>query len=110
MASALAQCRSMRSARVLMPRRVRNASNGLGTLPTAFCRYAMRSARSEPPRTIAAPPMASECPLRYLDPAALTGALRPDTRMVRSEEHTSELQSHVNLVCRLLLEKKKKKT
>src|SRR5690242_21221588 len=27
----------------------------------------------------------------------------------RSEEHTSELQSHVNLVCRLLLEKKNKK-
>src|SRR5438477_8855897 len=27
----------------------------------------------------------------------------------RSEEHTSELQSHVNLVCRLLLEKKKAK-
>src|SRR5260370_29802715 len=26
---------------------------------------------------------------------------------VRSEEHTSELQSHLNLVCRLLLEKKK---
>src|SRR5690242_20963434 len=26
--------------------------------------------------------------------------------IVRSEEHTSELQSHVNLVCRLLLEKK----
>src|SRR5207237_5008197 len=30
--------------------------------------------------------------------------------LVRSEEHTSELQSHLNLVCRLLLEKKKKKT
>src|SRR5690242_21934688 len=29
--------------------------------------------------------------------------------VARSEEHTSELQSHVNLVCRLLLEKKKKK-
>src|SRR5947207_10865145 len=28
---------------------------------------------------------------------------------VRSEEHTSELQSHSDLVCRLLLEKKKKK-
>src|SRR4051812_49791468 len=28
---------------------------------------------------------------------------------LRSEEHTSELQSHVNLVCRLLLEKKKNK-
>src|SRR5260370_28872511 len=26
----------------------------------------------------------------------------------RSEEHTSELQSHLNIVCRLLLEKKKK--
>src|SRR5690242_21176397 len=49
-----------------------------------------------------------------------TGALSPDaagsySRGVdhhrsgwpRSEEHTSELQSHVNLVCRLLLEKKK---
>src|SRR5260370_20059369 len=29
---------------------------------------------------------------------------------VRSEEHTSELQSHLNLVCRLLLEKKKNST
>src|SRR6267142_2480392 len=32
----------------------------------------------------------------------------PDMEVPRSEEHTSELQSHVNLVCRLLLEKKKK--
>src|SRR5260370_41322542 len=30
-----------------------------------------------------------------------------DRRPQRSEEHTSELQSHLNLVCRLLLEKKK---
>src|SRR5260370_26152893 len=29
-------------------------------------------------------------------------------RLRRSEEHTSELQSHLNLVCRLLLEKKKR--
>src|SRR5260370_11785121 len=36
--------------------------------------------------------------MRLLEPAA------------RSEEHTSELQSHLNLVCRLLLEKKKKHT
>src|SRR2546429_5936609 len=34
----------------------------------------------------------------------------PETRPVkRSEEHTSELQSRLHLVCRLLLEKKKKK-
>src|SRR5690242_21002880 len=31
----------------------------------------------------------------------------PRVLRFRSEEHTSELQSHVNLVCRLLLEKKK---
>src|SRR2546429_4275193 len=30
-----------------------------------------------------------------------------DRRLVRSEEHTSELQSRLHLVCRLLLEKKK---
>src|SRR2546430_4168984 len=33
--------------------------------------------------------------------------LAPRARQVRSEEHTSELQSQSNLVCRLLLEKKK---
>src|SRR5437588_2298326 len=32
----------------------------------------------------------------------------PEYRTNRSEEHTSELQSHSDLVCRLLLEKKKK--
>src|SRR5947207_9306123 len=32
-----------------------------------------------------------------------------DRAVARSEEHTSELQSHSDLVCRLLLEKKKKK-
>src|SRR5260370_30572560 len=32
---------------------------------------------------------------------------RVHPRVQRSEEHTSELQSHLNLVCRLLLEKKK---
>src|SRR5580698_4902691 len=41
----------------------------------------------------------------------VTRAVLPSMRREhdRSEEHTSELQSHVNLVCRLLLEKKKKK-
>src|SRR5437773_8651610 len=33
---------------------------------------------------------------------------KPGPVMLRSEEHTSELQSHHDLVCRLLLEKKKK--
>src|SRR5207302_8403195 len=37
------------------------------------------------------------------------GVLVTDRLRARSEEHTSELQSRENLVCRLLLEKKKKK-
>src|SRR5260370_26646539 len=36
-----------------------------------------------------------------------SAASRPEFTRIRSEEHTSELQSHLNLVCRLLLEKKK---
>src|SRR2546422_5943271 len=59
-------------------------------------------------------------------PQARKAALPPDTTAIeaiieaafwaslrreeRSEEHTSELQSRLHLVCRLLLEKKKKKT
>src|SRR5690242_21531497 len=44
-----------------------------------------------------------------LTPFALSAAFAYLVHPVvdRSEEHTSELQSHVNLVCRLLLEKKK---
>src|SRR5438132_10888947 len=48
-----------------------------------------RACRGEPPRRPARP---------------TTGRQRPRSR---SEEHTSELQSHSDLVCRLLLEKKK---
>src|SRR5574337_844227 len=40
----------------------------------------------------------------------LTVDLEPEHPKMRSEEHTSELQSPLNLVCRLLLEKKKSKT
>src|SRR5690348_18025277 len=39
---------------------------------------------------------------------AIPGAPTSRVRVRRSEEHTSELQSPVHLVCRLLLEKKKK--
>src|SRR5438034_5883619 len=41
-------------------------------------------------------------------PLSLTCRPRPIFQSYRSEEHTSELQSHSDLVCRLLLEKKKK--
>src|SRR3989449_7282166 len=42
------------------------------------------------------------------DARAAAGELRSRRLDVRSEEHTSELQSRLHLVCRLLLEKKKK--
>src|SRR5437588_832937 len=45
----------------------------------------------------------SFCACAALGRSGLRGTLYP-----RSEEHTSELQSHSDLVCRLLLEKKKK--
>src|SRR5207237_6929821 len=47
-----------------------------------------------------------------VEPSGSAGSSEPTLGsieyMSRSEEHTSELQSHLNLVCRLLLEKKKK--
>src|SRR5438034_1870081 len=52
-----------------------------------------------------------EVPTRYREfgPDLILLDLRmPHLDGVRSEEHTSELQSHSDLVCRLLLEKKKK--
>src|SRR2546426_1961240 len=43
-------------------------------------------------------------------PRTVTRKSMSEVALARSEEHTSELQSPCNLVCRLLLEKKKKKS
>src|SRR5690242_20848418 len=48
-------------------------------------------------------PRSQQLPLKFFATRTPSIALL----LLRSEEHTSELQSHVNLVCRLLLEKKK---
>src|SRR2546430_15738948 len=52
--------------------------------------------------------------LTFLDAPVLPGGGPDYSKLIhvadRSEEHTSELQSQSNLVCRLLLEKKKKQT
>src|SRR5438105_6041126 len=63
--------------------------------------------------------LAERLPLRLTDAVANLGGriafrlAKPPRREIvarnRSEEHTSELQSRVDLVCRLLLEKKKRK-
>src|SRR5258708_28056677 len=59
--------------------------------------------RSPPPAPLAATAPAARCTRRS---QARTGP--GTTAAARSEEHTSELQSPDHLVCRLLLEKKKK--
>src|SRR2546427_6008506 len=62
-------------------------------------RGAARAGASVPPCGAAA---------RRIGAQPLLGRPRRAAARVRSEEHTSELQSQSNLVCRLLLEKKKK--
>src|SRR5258708_15322221 len=62
-----------------------------------------RSVRSRPPPPACVPPDAASRAAALLPPPARRARAR-----ARSEEHTSELQSPDHLVCRLLLEKKKK--
>src|SRR5690606_39613866 len=64
------------------------------------------SSRSKSGRPLgSAPTTCTPALLSHLSTLPRLGAL--STGRVRSEEHTSELQSRENLVCRLLLEKKK---
>src|SRR5207237_4524805 len=77
------------------------ARNRLITVPPAAHAAAAGRTTSIMVSTTRADPAATG---RSAGRKALT-ALR--TKIQRSEEHTSELQSHLNLVCRLLLEKKK---
>src|SRR2546427_6419506 len=79
---------------------------------------------SVPLPSIVVPPMKAEAPMATWmptepllltlvapDPTPFRSPIRalPALEIRRSEEHTSELQSQSNLVCRLLLEKKKKR-
>src|SRR2546430_15439545 len=66
-------------------------------------------------RSIGLPLLALVIPVKVLAPAWSLIGITSSAAIIgrdreRSEEHTSELQSQSNLVCRLLLEKKKKKT
>src|SRR5437870_7273130 len=59
-------------------------------------------ASADPPRTVkSSPPTTTDRP---------STLARPNRKLERSEEHTSELQSRGHLVCRLLLEKKNNKS
>src|SRR2546430_3953969 len=76
---------------------------------TLFRSVAPHLARRPAPRALVEPPRGGAARTRRgaRVPAARAGAPRAAREPGRSEEHTSELQSQSNLVCRLLLEKKK---
>src|SRR5260370_25459081 len=68
-------------------------------LPIYECRHYLIIAANACIRSASAGALAAAASLSRLTPIVFNA---------RSEEHTSELQSHLNLVCRLLLEKKNK--
>src|SRR5207249_11999494 len=93
-----------------------NTLGGCGGMSSGLCFFFLLVRR--PPRSTLFPyttlfrsvPFVwrSRCRLRTARrPALRPGRPRRRGRTVRSEEHTSELQSRFDLVCRLLLEKKK---
>src|SRR5690242_21510177 len=71
---------------------------------SARCAAAARSSARARKTAVGLPPASD-----WSQHVAVSSRPPPRAATNRSEEHTSELQSHVNLVCRLLLEKKKKK-
>src|SRR2546426_5851311 len=82
----------------------------------ASCRsFAARSRRPSAPTRVDLPGPPLDEPITPIGPARQVGVVGRDQEgdaalglePCRSEEHTSELQSPCNLVCRLLLEKKK---
>src|SRR5437667_3304901 len=90
-------------------------SRPIGLRPCALANSSLAITVAAAPSTIpeAFPAVTSPSFLKYgLRPISTCSVVssRTSRRTDRSEEHTSELQSHHDLVCRLLLEKKKKNT
>src|SRR2546427_9188280 len=76
------------------------------TTPALRCAGLKRDRALKAPRNLKAP---MRCRFSHLRKTRAPSASSSVREVSRSEEHTSELQSQSNLVCRLLLEKKKKK-
>src|SRR5690242_21151817 len=75
---------------------------------TTLFRSGRKNGSARPVENVAMPTMGRSAPpvTEAASSVPMNGPMQANE--ARSEEHTSELQSHVNLVCRLLLEKKKK--
>src|SRR5260370_15431608 len=81
----------------------RTASRRSHPVPAKVVPDLLRAAAGAPPQTCVSPTTGHGRRAALREPAGRPEGLPKS----RSEEHTSELQSHLNLVCRLLLEKKK---
>src|SRR5437879_11469735 len=82
----------------------------LSPIPCSTCSMPSSSARAATPLEVRPERIAACTPLcRSIWRPRPSTEWKPFSSSIRSEEHTSELQSPMYLVCRLLLEKKKKK-
>src|SRR5207237_1770452 len=81
------------------------AAGQIATVERVIAFRARESGRRE--NVIQARTRADSEPVKIFPSAAINEIAQGEDKLARSEEHTSELQSHLNLVCRLLLEKKK---
>src|SRR2546427_3559494 len=92
---------------LVLPSRIENWATTLSVATSMTVTFPPASADTQ-----ARVPSGVKATVRGLSPTCSVFNRRPvfgsSTETVRSEEHTSELQSQSNLVCRLLLEKKKK--
>src|SRR5207237_7040203 len=91
---------SLHDALPISPIRSPHVPNGMRDLPEA-------EARAKPPFEHPPGRIGCFCLTSFQSEPRGRARFPPQRRAVGSEEHTSELQSHLNLVCRLLLEKKK---
>src|SRR2546429_810301 len=100
-----------RCRRAVLQQRPKASPPSLGRISTpATCRSLRRAAWATIPAKLASPSSVHRqraiLAMAFAEPACLQRRLW----IPRSEEHTSELQSRLHLVCRLLLEKKKNDT
>src|SRR5436190_15224690 len=91
---------------MVCPDHRRGRRRGRSLCPASYATRSRRAARGDRRTAVR---FARGRPAGFRDPRLSPHAIWAQPRISeRSEEHTSELQSHSDLVCRLLLEKKKK--
>src|SRR5256884_5570262 len=85
---------------------MRKVTSPIRQTKTSRCGYPRKARSSQKNCSRSFSPLSSGSGTKATGPGATAGT---SSNLTRSEEHTSELQSRLHLVCRLLLEKKKNK-